>query len=87
MLDTFLVENRKEILKYCEAKSREADEGLPSSPKLKRGLPIFYNQLIEVLRENAKPKKVDISGKNHKTRHTIAERLKLSRRIGMEMEE
>ena len=85
MLDTFLIENRNEILKYCEAKSRAAREGLPSSSKLKRGLPIFFTQLIEVLHKNAKPKKVDMSPKIHKTRHTNVERLKLSRQAQRKM--
>ncbi|MBC7712943.1 MAG: HAMP domain-containing histidine kinase [Rhizobacter sp.] len=49
MLYDFLEKNQKEILDLTEKKSLVLAGNLQSSEQLKRGLPIFYNQLKEVL--------------------------------------
>ncbi len=49
MLHEFLLENEKEILAMTEKKARDLAEGGPNSDLLKKGLPIFYKQLIDVL--------------------------------------
>jgi len=49
MLYKFLQENQKEILALTEQKSRELAGILVSSDQLKKGLPVFYAQLITVL--------------------------------------
>jgi signal transduction histidine kinase len=53
MLYKFLLENEKEILAMTEEKSLDIAGVRPSSVQLKRGLPIFYKQLMNVLRLEA----------------------------------
>jgi len=50
MLHEFLLDNEKEILTMTEKKSRDLAGGGPTSDLLKKGLPIFYKQLMTVLR-------------------------------------
>ena len=50
MLYKFLLENQKEILALTENKSRELAGILISTVQLKKGLPVFYAQLITVLK-------------------------------------
>jgi signal transduction histidine kinase len=53
MLYEFLRENEKDILVMTEEKSLDLAGVRPSSMQLKRGLPIFYKQLMNVLRLEA----------------------------------
>ena len=50
MLHEFLVENKDQILSMTEKKARDLAEDGPTSDLLKKGLPIFYQQLITVLK-------------------------------------
>ena len=50
MLHEFLLENEKEILGMTEKKARDLAGDGPSSERLKKGLPIFYKQLMTELR-------------------------------------
>lgn len=52
MLHEFLVTNENEILRMTEQKSLILAGVRPSSNQLKKGLPIFYRQLLEVLLKN-----------------------------------
>jgi len=60
MLYDFLLKNQKEILEMTEEKSLELAGVRPSSVQLKKGLPIFYQQLVTVLKlegeSSGKPK-------------------------------
>lgn len=49
MLHQFLENHKKEILKMTEMKALELAGVRPSSEQLRKGLPIFYQQLIEIL--------------------------------------
>lgn len=49
MLHEFLEKNRDKILSMTEKKTLELAGSGPSSDQLKRGLPIFYEQLLDVL--------------------------------------
>lgn len=49
MLYNFLENNRDEILQMTEIKTLELAGSGPSSDQLKLGLPIFYEQLLNVL--------------------------------------
>jgi signal transduction histidine kinase len=51
MLHEFLLENKKKILAMTEEKTLDLAGDKPSSEKLKQGLPIFYGQLIDVLKQ------------------------------------
>jgi signal transduction histidine kinase len=53
MLYDFLLNNEKEIISMTEKKSLLLAGVRPSSDQLKRGLPIFYAQLITVLKKEA----------------------------------
>jgi signal transduction histidine kinase len=55
MLYDFLLQNRDEILNMTERKSLELAGIRPSSEQLKRGLPLFYQQLITVLQREIEP--------------------------------
>ncbi len=57
MLHEFLLKNEKEILASTEEKTLELAGEHPSSPQLKQGLPIFYKQVIEIIRHADKPSK------------------------------
>ena len=50
MLSDFLLSNEKEILELTEKKSLELAGLRPSSEQLKKGLPVFYQQLMDMLR-------------------------------------
>ncbi len=54
MLYEFLLENEKEILALTEEKARKLAGTGPSSEQLEKGLPIFYKQLVTVLKANLK---------------------------------
>jgi len=56
MLYNFLFQNQKEILAMTEKKTLELAGVRPSSEQLREGLPIFYEQLIEVLRLQGSPR-------------------------------
>ncbi len=49
MLHDFLLKNRTEILSMTEKKSLALAGDRPSSDQLRKGLPIFYEQLMDVL--------------------------------------
>lgn len=53
MLSEFLSENKKEIIKLCKTKVLEASESKPTSALLDAGLPIFYDEVIEVLQRTS----------------------------------
>jgi len=55
MLHEFLLNNSKKILALTEAKTLELAGDHPSSDQLKQGLPIFYKQVIEIIRHSEKP--------------------------------
>lgn len=56
MLHDFLQTNKNEILRMTEAKSLRLAGLRPSSGELKNGLPIFYDQLMDVLdKEQSEP--------------------------------
>lgn len=55
MLYDFLLKNQEEILESAERKTLELAGNHPSSPQLKEGLPIFYRQIIDVIRNAEKP--------------------------------
>ena len=57
-LPEFLRMNEKAILTSTEAKSLQLAGAGPSSQQMKRGLPIFFNQLLDVL-EQAPPAPAD----------------------------
>jgi signal transduction histidine kinase len=68
MLYEFLKENQKEILAISEKKCLELAGVRPSSGQLEKGLPIFYDQLLTVLKTQAvaprrdpKKEKVDMA--------------------------
>jgi signal transduction histidine kinase len=48
-LRDFLLKNKEEILKSTEEKSLKLAGPLPSSDQLKKGLPIFFQQLLNIL--------------------------------------
>ena len=50
MLYEFLLNNEKEILAMTEEKALQLAGARPSSDALKKGLPVFYKQLMDVLR-------------------------------------
>ena len=55
MLSEFLRENQGAILALTEKKTRELAGDHPSSSQLEQGLPIFYRQVIEIIREAKSP--------------------------------
>jgi hypothetical protein len=55
MLYEFLLKNQAEILAMTEKKSIELAGVRPSSLQLKQGLPVFYKQLVSVLRLERAP--------------------------------
>jgi hypothetical protein len=68
MLYEFLENHRKEILALTEEKSLKLAGSLPSSEKLKKGLPIFFEHLIVYLREpivNTSDQKILKSASEH----------------------
>jgi hypothetical protein len=50
MLPDFLLKNEKKVLALTEEKTLELAGHHPSSAKMKSGLPLFYRQVIEVIR-------------------------------------
>lgn len=55
MLVEFLAQHRSEILALTEDKTLELAGDHPSSAQLKHGLPIFYEQVIDIIRRVADP--------------------------------
>lgn len=55
MLADFLPTKKDEILTLTEEKALELAGNHPSSAQLKKGLPIFFNQMVEVIRNSEKP--------------------------------
>ena len=55
MLYEFLLKNQEAILGMTEKKTLELAGIRPTSKQLKQGLPIFYRQLVEVLRHEQAP--------------------------------
>ena len=53
MLSDFLAEHKKEIIQLCKDKVLEASDSKPTSKLLDAGLPIFYDEVIEVLKRTA----------------------------------
>ena len=62
MLYEFLEKNQEEILASTEKKSFELAGVRPSSEQLRRGLPIFYQQLLFVLRLEGVHSKANVAG-------------------------
>lgn len=60
MLHEFLLAERDEILALCSKKIARLADSMSSSDEMERGLPVFYNELIQVLRADAD---IDESGK------------------------
>ncbi|MHC5755599.1 MAG: sensor histidine kinase [Nostoc sp.] len=60
MLHEFLLAERDEILALCSKKIVGLADSMSSSDEMERGLPVFYDELIEVLRADAD---IDESGK------------------------
>ncbi|MBX9769255.1 MAG: HAMP domain-containing histidine kinase [Bdellovibrionales bacterium] len=60
MLYEFLLKNQEEVLAMTEKKSLELAGVRPSSDQLKRGLPIFYEQLLTVLKEEIRSPRGDL---------------------------
>ncbi|MFA6091476.1 MAG: HAMP domain-containing sensor histidine kinase [Elusimicrobiota bacterium] len=56
MLCDFLFEHREKILALTKEKTAAISEARPKSEVLERGLPIFYDHLISVLREEGVPR-------------------------------
>jgi signal transduction histidine kinase len=50
ILSDFLTQNKNEIIQLCRDKVLAAGESKPTSTLLERGLPFFYDELIEVLK-------------------------------------
>jgi signal transduction histidine kinase len=63
MLYDFLIKNRDQILSMTEQKSLELAGIRPNSEQLKKGLPVFYQQLLNVLKKEAGPKQTAIADK------------------------
>ena len=57
MLAEFLQQHQREILALTEEKTLELAGDHPTSAQLKRGLPIFYRQVIDVIGRAADPAK------------------------------
>lgn len=55
MLAELLVKKKHEILTLTEQKTLELAGNHPTSKQLKKGLPIFFNQMTEVIRHSEKP--------------------------------
>jgi hypothetical protein len=55
MLNDFLAQNQTAILALTERKTLELAGAHPSSDQLKKGLPIFYRQIIDVISSAAAP--------------------------------
>ncbi len=53
VLSDFLVEYREQIVELCREKVSAVSGSKPTSALLDRGLPLFYDELIEVLRRTA----------------------------------
>lgn len=53
MLFEFLIQNKKEIIQLCRKKVNAAGESKPTSALLDQGLPVFYDELIAVLKRTA----------------------------------
>ncbi|QLE45371.1 HAMP domain-containing histidine kinase (plasmid) [Nostoc sp. C052] len=62
MLHEFLLAERNEILALCSKKIARLADSMSSSDEMERGLPVFYDELIEVLRADAD---IDESGEAH----------------------
>jgi len=68
MFAKFLENHRTEILELAEEKTLKLAGPLPSSEKLRRGLPIFFEHLIEYLRSSAAgllEKKIVLGASDH----------------------
>lgn len=63
MLHAFLLQNEAEILAMTEQKTRALAGTGPTSEQLKRGLPIFYTQLMTVLQLEQGADSVDMADK------------------------
>jgi signal transduction histidine kinase len=57
MFYDFLVENQSTILEMTEQKSLLLAGARPSSEQLRRGLPIFYAQLLNILKHSEQPER------------------------------
>jgi hypothetical protein len=55
MLDEFLLKSKDEILALTEEKTLQLAGDHPNSDQLKHGLPVFYKQVIEIIRHAGKP--------------------------------
>lgn len=78
----FLTEHEKEIIQLCRDKVSDNSESKPTSALLDQGLPVFYKELIEVLkRTTGAPVNAD-HFKNNTLKDSASEHGKESLRLG-----
>ncbi|MEH1953923.1 sensor histidine kinase [Nostoc sp.] len=77
MLHEFLLAERDEILALCSKKIARLADSMSSSDEMERGLPVFYDELIEVLRADAD---IDESGEAHNSSIESVHRASAERR-------
>ncbi len=71
MLYEFLIAERESILALCAKKNLRLADSRISSEEMEKGLPIFYNELIEVLRTDANESR-EISSKLNADVHIVS---------------
>jgi len=59
MLHEFLLAERAKILALCSNKILRLADSRSSSEEMERGLPVFYDELIEVLSSDADEFRID----------------------------
>ena len=88
MLYEFLAQYEKEIIQICKTKIEANSDSKPTSATLDKGLPIFYKEIIEILKRTAKSPKhsafaEDMKGDSEKRmKGPAAEHGKESLRLG-----
>lgn len=79
MLHEFLTAEAKGILASCKAKLLDLSDSRSSSDEMDVGLPVFYNELVEVLRADEEETSEELS---HPHRNSAQRRGKESLRLG-----
>ena len=83
MLYKFLLTERDSILALCREKLLELSEPRSSSAEMESGLPVFYDELIEVLRKDEEDSSVNLDRMTGSIHHAAATRRgKESLRLG-----
>lgn len=82
MLYEFLIAERAEILALCAAKLQDLKAARSSSDEMERGLPIFYEELIEVLHADELENKITPETSEAIHRDSAVRRGKESLRLG-----